>query len=246
MPAGAGWSFLTEKEISVHKTPLDVVLAQIESKYKVEVTDLRIGGETLKIAQLADFEGTIEKLVEQDRLSLDDLPLWAKVWEASFVLASFLGSQKVIPDRRILEIGAGIGVVGVYAAVKGHRVTISDVNEDALLFARANVLLNRCEDRAEVRRIDWNSPQVPAPYPMIVGSEVVYDRGSYPSLVRFLDEALAPGGTIVLAKNKQLKAPGFFAELVKEFRYKEKVVRLTGSDEVTEVGLYAVRRKSEI
>ena len=41
-----------------------------------------------------------------------DLPFWAKVWEASFVLAYFLGRQPVVPGRRILEIGAGIGVVG--------------------------------------------------------------------------------------------------------------------------------------
>ncbi|WP_170920620.1 class I SAM-dependent methyltransferase [Desulfacinum hydrothermale] len=230
----------------MHKTPLDVLLSQIEAKYKVEVTDLRIGDETLKIAQLADFEGTIEKLVEQDRFSLEDLPLWAKVWESSFVLASFLGKQQVLPDRRILEIGAGLGVVGVYAAVKGHRVTISDMNDDALLFARANVLLNGCQDRAEVRRIDWTSPHVPTPYPMIVGSEVLYDRESYPVLVGFLDEVLAPGGTIFLTKNKQLKAPGFFAELVKTFGYKEKVIRLRGPEDEIEVGLYAVRRKAEI
>ncbi len=230
----------------MHKTPLDLVMSQIESKYRVDVVDLRIGDDVLKIVQLADFEAYVEKFVEQENLSLDVLPLWAKIWEASFVLASFLARQPVSSERRILEIGAGLGVVGVYAAMKGHRVTISDLNEDALLFARANVLLNRCEDRAEVRRIDWNAPHLPYPYHFIVGSEVVYDRSSYPALVRFLTEALMPGGTIFLAKNKGLKAPGFFAELVKEFRYKEKVVRMTSEDGVQEIVLYAIRRKGEI
>ncbi len=232
-------------EENVHDGELNRILATLGSKYRTETVEVRIGSDTLRILQMADFEDYVGELAQRDYLTLEDLPLWAKVWEASFVMASYWAHQPVIPGRRILEIGTGIGVLGVFMASKGHRVTLSDINEDALLFARANVLLNGCERAADVQRIDWNDTFVGEPYHVIVGSEVVYDRATYPALVRFLDQALVPGGTVFLAKNTQLQAPGFFAELVTRFAYKEKIIPFEGHDEISGVALYAIRRRGE-
>jgi hypothetical protein len=80
---------------------------------------------------------------------------------------------------------------------------------------------------------------------MIIGSEVVYDRRTYDILISFLDQALAPGGTIFLAKNKDLKTPLFFEKLVNRFKFKQMVVKLTGGDSPMEVELYAIKRKGE-
>ncbi|WP_123289463.1 class I SAM-dependent methyltransferase [Desulfosoma caldarium] len=232
-------------EDNVDNGELTRILATLQAKYRTETVNVKIGSDLLRILQLADFEDYVGKLAQKEYLTLEDLPLWAKVWEASFVMASYWAHQPVVPGRRILEIGTGIGVLGVFMASKGHRVTLSDINEDALLFARANVLLNGCEGNADVQRIDWNDTFLGEPYHVIVGSEVVYDRATYPALVRFLDQALVPGGTIFLAKNTQLQAPGFFAELVTRFAYKEKIIPFEGHDEISGVALYAIRRRGE-
>lgn len=232
-------------EDTVDNGELNRILNALRAKYRTETVELKIASDTLRILQLADFEDYVGELAQREYLTLEDLPLWAKVWEASFVMASYWAHQPVVPRRRILEIGTGIGVLGVYMASKGHRVTLSDINEDALLFARANVLLNGCEQWADVQRIDWNDTFLGQPYDVIVGSEVVYDRATYPALVRFLDQALVSGGTIFLAKNTQLQAPGFFAELVTRFAYKEKIIPFEGHDEISGVALYAIRRRGE-
>jgi len=39
-------------------------------------------------------------------------------------------------NSECLEIGAGIGVAGLFAAAFGYEVTITDIDEYALLFAR--------------------------------------------------------------------------------------------------------------
>lgn len=224
---------------------LSRILSTLQSKYRTETVEVKIGSDILQILQLADFEDYVGELAQRESLTLEDLPLWAKIWEASFVMAIYWAHQPVVPGRRILEIGTGIGVLGVYMATKGHRITLSDINEDALLFARANVLLNGCEPWADVRRIDWKDTFFGEPYDVIVGSEVIYDRATYPALVRFLDQALVPDGTIFLAKNTQLHAPGFFAELVTRFAYKEKIIPFKGHDEISGVALYAIRRRGE-
>lgn len=224
---------------------LDRVMERIDSKYRVETVPLKIGDRVLKVLQIKDYEEYLVELIEAGGAGPKDLPYWAKIWEASFVLAYFLAKQPVRPGRRILEIGAGIGIVGIYAALCGHQVTVTDINEDALLFARANALLNGVSPDI-VKRLDWNDSQLVAAYDMIVGSEVVYDRQTYPTLVHFLRSALAPGGMIFLAKNLSLHAPMFFAELAKYFELKHNVQTLHSGGEDEQVELYAIRPKADV
>lgn len=217
-------------------------MERIRSKYDVETVPFKFGDRVLEILQMKDFVAHLEQLVEEESVDLLNLPYWAKVWEASVLLAYFLGKQPVEMGKKMLEIGAGIGVVGIYAALCGHRVTITDVNEDALLFARANAILNGLPN-ADIRKLDWNEPDLPDRYDVIFGSEVIYDRKSYPLLVNFLDRALAPGGMIFLSKHEDLRAPTFFTELTKKFEFKQTVRTVHSDGEPQRICLYAIRSK---
>jgi EEF1A lysine methyltransferase 3 len=218
------------------------LMEQIGSRFSIETVPVKIGDDVLKIVQIKDYEEYILDQIEADDLDVTEAPFWAKLWEASILLAYFLGRQPVKPDCRILEIGAGIGIVGVYAALCGHNITITDINEDALLFARANALLNGLTD-LEIRRLDWSDPGETARYDIIVGSEVVYDRRSYPLLVEFLRRTLIPDGIIFLAKHAELSAPTFFEELSKCFEFKKTTQTLRKDGEAQEIELFAVRHK---
>ncbi len=223
---------------------LDRLMSEIQKKYEIEIVPVTIGRKTLKIAQLKDLEEHFVSLLNTENLEVKDLPFWAKIWDASFLLAYFLGRQPVALGQRILEIGAGVGVVGIYAALCGHRVVISDINDEALLFARVNVLLNEAT-QAEVRKIDWNDTALQDQFDMIVGSEVVYDRECYPLLVSFFNRALSPGGMIFLAKHYEMDAPKFFSELTKHFEFKENVQKTRSDGEEQKIALYAIRRKGD-
>ncbi len=220
---------------------IEALLEQIKCKYNVDIVPLKLGCKELKLVQFTDFEAYIEELIETRPVGPMDLPFWGKLWESSFLLALFLGKQPLVPWQRMLEIGAGMGIVGLYASLCGHNVTITDIEDDALLFARANVFLNGA--KAEVKKLDWNTPQIEEPYEVIFGSEVIYDRKTYPLLVEFLRKALAPNGTVFLAKSTSLHAPAFFEELTKYFRFKHTVMTVRSGDETQQVTLYAVKFK---
>jgi EEF1A lysine methyltransferase 3 len=223
---------------------LNELMEQISSKFAIETVPLRIGDKVLKIIQIKDYEEYILDQIDAGDPNVTEAPFWAKLWEASFVLAYFLGKQPVKPNCQMLEIGAGIGTVGIYAALCGHRITITDINEDALLFARANALLNGLSD-LEIRRLDWSDPGETRLYDVVVGSEVVYDRRSYPLLVDFLRRVLAPDGVIFLAKNADLPAPTFFEELTRCFEFKTTSQSLRMDGESQQIELFAVRHKHQ-
>jgi 2-polyprenyl-3-methyl-5-hydroxy-6-metoxy-1,4-benzoquinol methylase len=221
---------------------LDHIMGLIGQKYAVDTVPLTIGNRTLKILQIKDYEEYVVDLIDGKGAAIKDLPFWAKVWESSFLLAYFLGKQPVVFGQQMLEIGCGMGIVGIYAALCGHRVTVTDINEDALLFARANALLNAVP-QVRVRALDWNSSDLKETYDVILGSEVVYDRQSYPALVRFLRRTLDPKGIIFLAKNAELHAPLFFTELTKYFEFKQNSQTVRTGEQPKEISLYAIRPK---
>ena len=97
--------------------PVYGVMEQIESKYPVEKTSLRIGARLVQLLQIRDLEEHIAALIEERQAQAGDLPYWAKVWEPSLLLAYFAGRQPVVFGRRFLEIGAGLGIVGIYGVI---------------------------------------------------------------------------------------------------------------------------------
>ena len=141
-----------------------------------------------------------------------EFPLWAKIWQASWVLADYLAGMPVESKRHFLEIGAGVGLVSIVAASFGHRITMSEHNYDALQFARANALINGCP-RLPIVDLDWNRPQLPGRFEQIVASEVTYKRDDWQPLVKFLETCLKPDGEVILAAEMRKSSVDFYKEL---------------------------------
>lgn len=59
-------------------------------------------------------------------------------------------NMKVNPEEEFLDLGCGYGVIGVIAAKLGAEVTMSDVNERAVMLAKKNVRKNKVRARVLV------------------------------------------------------------------------------------------------
>ena len=96
---------------------LDELLALAGRKYALEFEPVSAGGVTLHILQIADMRERLDLAVAQNALAdaLNTLPLWAKIWPASLVLAHML-RHLPRPGRSFLEVGAGCGLAGLVAA----------------------------------------------------------------------------------------------------------------------------------
>jgi 2-polyprenyl-3-methyl-5-hydroxy-6-metoxy-1,4-benzoquinol methylase len=167
----------------------------------------------------------IEEYIDPEN-PLQDFPLWAKAWEASWVLADFLAGMPADPEKRLLEIGCGLGLVGMVAASFGHKVVMTEHNPDAIEFARANAEMNHCAD-LEIMDLDWNSPALYGRFDAIVGSEVVYHETDFEPLRNLFERLLKPGGEVILCEGFRRTSLDFFKEMQRHFdlRAQQKSIR---------------------
>ncbi len=205
---------------------MDHLLGLVRERFEVSFEDIRIGDICLSILQIQNLEDYIDSLAEQvkegERL---ELPFWAKLWPTSLLLSYYLLKLPVKEGSFLLEIGAGFGLCGLVAAMKGHSVILSDIEEDALLFARINVLKNQLEDRCKVIKLDFTKDKIEEDISYIVGSEVLYRQEHYRPLVRFFLRHLShPHSRVILAKDYHLKAKKFFNLAKEHFVITEKTM----------------------
>jgi HemK-related putative methylase len=66
-------------------------------------------------------------------------------------LACALDERLISRGSRVLDMGSGSGVAGIVAANWAGQVAAVDINPEAVRCTRINTLLNRVEDRVEVR-----------------------------------------------------------------------------------------------
>jgi len=218
--------------------------AALSGRYRLEWAPAQVRDLKLELLQIHDLEGFLVGTIETGTSSLANFPFWAMVWDGALVLADFLVRQPPEPNRPLLELGSGVGFVGLFAAARGHRVVLTDNHPDALDFARLSIHHNKLATAA-VRPLDWRTPDLPGTYEWIAASDILYDEGSPVLVAALLDRFLAPGGVVHLAQGIIGKNLKHFFELIKpryQVRYQEK--HLTTAEGKKKVLFLEMRRRS--
>lgn len=212
---------------------LDNVLAAIAKKYEAEFEPLGLDSATFEALDIKNMASRLDQLIQSKAIRdpLRDLPLWAKLWPGSLVLGRFL--RKFAPEgKSLLELGCGMGGLSLAASQYGFaRILATDIDTDALLFARANVLRNRLEGVIAVERRDVRSPREgEEKFDMIAASELLYLDELHRPLLRYLDRHLAPGGKAFFCSDLARPKPRFQKLAAKDFAVQEGKIRLSGSE----------------
>ncbi len=190
------------------------------NKYDTVIEVLEITAKhSLSIVQLKDPYGLLERLVDQEAAGqqAERFPYWAEIWPASLGLAIWLINNREPPAGWTLELGCGLGVVGIALARAGWCIEASDYVEDALVFAQHNARHNYLGGRHRVCYLDWRHP-VGGKEECIVASDVVYEKKDHKLLARLIDKRLGPKGHFYLSDpqrstaiffSKQMESLGF-------------------------------------
>jgi len=179
--------------------------------HDTEPIELTIGSRQLTLLRVKD----LERWVDREALLRDEAeepPYWALLWTGALTLARYVEERIECRDQSVLDLGCGLGLTGIIAALKGGKVTFADKESDALAFATINAQMNGCP-LFEARPLDFTRDVLDRRFSLILGAEILYDRATFSPLVAFLARHLAPGGRALLADAKRTNTDEFYRQL---------------------------------
>ncbi len=124
----------------------------------------------------------------QELFDATSLPFWAFCWGSGQALARYLLDRpSEVAGKRVVDFGAGSGVVAIAAAMAGaHCVTAVDIDPMARRFSVENAKLNGVTIAV--------SPSAPEAWDVLIASDVLYDDANYQRIC-----AIASGDTTAAA-----------------------------------------------
>jgi predicted nicotinamide N-methyase len=181
------------------------LVASLQRRFATVNDDVRVGAREVNILRPRSAEDLIS---ESDFEHDERLPYWAELWPSSTILANFIAADTRRRSRAI-ELGAGVGLVSIAAAIAGHTVTATDYYEDALAFARANSFRNLGYE-IETALVDWRTVQPELPrFDIVLASDVLYESRYAPLVAAVVDRFLAARGVAYIADPGRVAANAF-------------------------------------
>jgi predicted nicotinamide N-methyase len=142
------------------------------------------------------------------------ISFWWGITSAAIALARHIEGSEEVAGQSVAELGCGLGLPGITAAMLGAHVTFTDYVPDALESARHNARINSVsEDSTTFRTCDWENPGQLGSFTLVMGSEVVYDYFFHGSLAGLLERIVAPQGRIILADRPRLCVQRFLGRM---------------------------------
>src|SRR6476619_3617154 len=112
---------------------------------------VRVGRREIVLERPRDSEALLDEELDDD----ERLPYWADLWPSGVALAETVVGR-ALGGRRVVELGCGLGVPSIAAAIAGARVTATDWSAPAIELLAANAARNGVELEAIV--CSWQDP----------------------------------------------------------------------------------------
>ncbi len=167
--------------------------------YQVKFETLCIGGVTYKIRSLLDLQQFSDPDGQALQLGISSAmwPLFGQVWPMSKILAQVM-LRETLEERRVLEIGCGIGLPSLVVKQLGGNITASDHHPLAKDFLLKNTILNALTP-IQFSAGDWNveDPTL-GKFDLIIGSDILYERQHADLTSLFIDSHCDRHGKVIV------------------------------------------------
>ena len=144
---------------------------------------IRIGGRAISLLR----PRVADALLDEEAFEHEEfLPYWAELWPSAIALAEEVARLDV-DGRRVLELGCGLGLPSIVAALGGARVLASDWSPDAVEVTARNAERNGAEVETVLAAWGLASALVDAaPWDLVLGADLLYERRNVEQLVALL------------------------------------------------------------
>jgi predicted nicotinamide N-methyase len=192
-----------------------------------------VAGRDLRVLRPRDAEA----LLDEEAFAHEEfLPYWAELWPSAIALARAVG-VRALRGAATLELGCGLGLPAIAAALAGGRVLASDWSPDAVALAARNAAAN--DAPVETLVCSWTAPGplvARGPWALVLASDVLYEARNGEALLPLLPRLLAPRGEVWLADPGRPASARFLTDAADTFE----IVR-RAAPEVPQGGVYRMR-----
>jgi predicted nicotinamide N-methyase len=130
-----------------------------------------------------------EELIDEAAFDEEEfLPYWAELWPSGLALARHVAGLE-LGGRTVLELGCGLGLPALAAALRGAEVLATDWAEEAIELLQQNAERNGVFLRAG--RVRWSEPEPllrAAPWDLVLGADLLYEARNAEQLAALLPE----------------------------------------------------------
>jgi predicted nicotinamide N-methyase len=196
-----------------------------------------LDGRDLSVLRPRDSEALLDDAAFERE---EFLPYWAELWPSGVALARAVGGR-ALGGRRVLELGCGLGLPSIAAALAGGRVLATDWSADAVAAAAGNAERNGAT--IETLVCSWTDPAQFAqrgPWDLVLAADVLYEKRDVEPLLALLDELLHPGTEAWIADPGRAAAAGFLTAAADRF-----VLRTLAARELPRGGIHRLRTREE-
>ncbi len=228
---------MTKRELS-HS---DVLRAELTRRFRTVTRTMRIAERDVSLLSPANADDLIS---EDDYVKDERLPYWADLWPSAQILANEVAIMR-LRGVRVLELGCGLGVVALGAAMAGALVTATDYYDDALLFAELNVASNSGREIA-TRMVDWTAlPESLGKFDVVLASDVLYEHRYAALVAETIARTLVKGGEAIVADPGRIALDEFREECADRGLASEGDPRPFREDEISQtITLWKLRWKT--
>ncbi|MGL6041997.1 MAG: class I SAM-dependent methyltransferase, partial [Deefgea sp.] len=157
------------------------------------------GGIDLDIRSLLDKQQFFDPLGEAEAAGISEScwPLFGQVWPSAQKLADLMQVYE-LGGRRILEIGCGLALASMVIHRRLGDITASDCHPLTETFLKENLLLNTLP-ALKYCTGNWGRENLGlGEFDLIIGSDVLYERGHPEVLAEFIDLHAATTAEILI------------------------------------------------
>lgn len=179
-----------------------------------------------------------------------NLGVAAPVWEAAIHLCGYLEEQSVeLRGKRIIELGAGTGLLGILAARLGAVVTLTDLPV-AITHLKANVSANTPSSGwpsacPTVCPLSWGEDHLnfASDWDMVLCADIIYLPETFPLLVETLAHLCHSGSLVYLSSKmrREHRTQTFYEEYLPS-RFN---VQLVHRDEQQNINIYRASLRTD-
>lgn len=156
-----------------------------------------------------------EALITEEGFQKEEfLPYWAELWSSGVALAHDL-ARRSLRGASVVELGCGLGLPSIAAALAGGRVLATDWSPDAVRATAANAALN--EVTVETARVAWATPDAiveRGPWRYVIAADVLYEPRNVDLLLELLPRLVNKQGRVLLADPGRHPAQEFIERAV--------------------------------